>query len=62
MNKDLLNSTRNSTQYFVITDMGKESELDIVCVCVCVCVCVYIHIYIKLKNSPIHLKLIQHLL
>ena len=25
-NKDLLNSTRNYTQYFVITSKGKESE------------------------------------
>ena len=34
MNKDLLYNTRNSTQYFVITYMGKESELDMMCVCV----------------------------
>ena len=55
-NKDLLCSTRNSTQYPVITYMGKESEKECVYVCVCVCiyvytcvyvcVCVYIYIYI----------------
>ena len=32
MNKDILFSTRNSAQYFVITYMVKESELDIMCV------------------------------
>ena len=36
-NKDLLYSTGNSTQYSVITYMGKESEKD--------CICIYIHIY-----------------
>ena len=31
-----------STQYSVITYMGKESKKECVCVCVCVCVCMYI--------------------
>ena len=34
-------STVNSTQYFVITYKGKESEKEYVCVCVCVCVYAY---------------------
>ena len=34
-------STVNSTQYFVVTYKGKESEKEYVCVCVCVCVCIY---------------------
>ena len=29
-------STVNSTQYFVVTYKGKESEKEYVCVCVCV--------------------------
>ena len=35
--------TGNSTQCFIITNMGKDSEKEYVCVCVCVrvCVCVY---------------------
>ena len=37
-NKDLLYSTGNYSQYFVITYTGKESEKEYVCVCVCVCV------------------------
>ena len=43
-NKDLLYSTGNYTQKFLITDKGKESQIYIyiyICVCVCVCVCVY---------------------
>ena len=39
-NKDLLQSTGNDTQYFIITYKGKESEKGCVCVCVCVCVCI----------------------
>ena len=34
-------STVNSTQYFVVTYKGKESEKEYVCVCVCVCVYAY---------------------
>ena len=41
MNKNLLYSTRSSTQYFVTTYKGeKKSEKEDICVCVCVCVCV----------------------
>ena len=43
-NKDLLYSTRDYTQYFVILYKGKESER--VYVGVCVCIHTYIHIYI----------------
>ena len=48
-NKDLLYSTGNSTQYSVMTYMGKESKKDCryICIyistlfrCVCVCLCV----------------------
>ena len=39
-NKDLLYSTGNCTQCFVITCKGKESENEFVCVCV------YIYVYI----------------
>ena len=43
--KDLLYSIGNSTQYSVITYMGKNLKKNVcvyvyVCVCVCVCVCV----------------------
>ena len=31
-NKDLLHSTRNSTQYSVMTYMGKESREECICV------------------------------
>ena len=37
--ENLLYSTRNFTQYFAMTYLGKESEKEYVCVCVCVCVC-----------------------
>ena len=41
VNKDLLYSTRNYTQYLIliITYTGKESEKEYVYVFVCVCVC-----------------------
>ena len=55
MNKDILFSTRNSAQYFVITYMVKESELDIMCVYVQI----YVHVCVK-QNSAIYLKLTQH--
>ena len=32
MNKDLLYSTRNSTQYSVMTSVGKESKKEWICV------------------------------
>lgn len=34
VNRDLLHSTGNSTQYSVITYMGKESEKAWICVCI----------------------------
>ena len=40
INKDLLYSTGNSTQYFVITYKGKESEKEYIYMCVCI----YTHI------------------
>ena len=40
MNKDLLCSTGNSTQYFVITYKREKNLEKHVCVCVYVCVCV----------------------
>ena len=42
INKDLLYSTGNYTQYFVITYKGKKSEKEYIYVCMCT----YIHIYI----------------
>ena len=43
-NRDLLPNSGKFTQYYVVTDMGKESEKETIkewmCVCVCVCVCV----------------------
>ena len=43
-NKDLLYSTRNYTQYFVITYKFIRVICVYICVCVCVCVCVYTYI------------------
>ena len=40
-NKDLLQSTGNHTQYFIITYKGQASEKEKMCVCVCMCICVY---------------------
>ena len=45
-NKDLLYSTGKSTQYFVITYKGKESEEEYI-----------YYIYIKLNHCAVHLKL-----
>ena len=44
--KDLLYGTKNSTQYFVITYKGRESEEEYVHMCVCMCVYIYVCIYI----------------
>ena len=43
INKDLLHSTGNYTQYFVLTCKGKESEKE--------------YIYVKLNHCAVHLKL-----
>ena len=43
-NKDLLSSTGNSTQYSVMTSMGKESRKECVCICVCIYVCIYVYV------------------
>ena len=40
--------TGNSTQYSVVTYMGKESEKE------------WIYVYVKLNHFAVHLKLIQH--
>ena len=57
MNKDLLYSTRSSTQYFVITYKGeKKSEKEDVCVCVCVCV----YTQMSMNHFAIYLKLTQY--
>ena len=53
-NKDLLYSTGNYTQKFLITDKGKESQIYIyiyVCVCVCVCVCI-LQVALVTKEPP----------
>ena len=39
INKDLLYSTGNSTQYSLITWMGQESERVDICMCIYICVC-----------------------
>ena len=49
-NKDLLYSTGNYTQYFVITCMGKNLKKKIY-IYVCVYVCIYIYIYIYISES-----------
>ena len=49
-NKDLLYSTGNSTQYSVLTCMGKYLKRGGVCMYVCVCVCVcMIHFAVQQK-------------
>ena len=48
IDKDLLYSTGNSTQYSVITYMGKESEKE------------WIYVYVQLNHLAVHLKLTQH--
>ena len=47
-NKDLLYSTRNYTQYFVIT----YKFIRVICVYICVCVCVCVCIHISVKRMP----------
>ena len=47
-NKDLLYSTGNSTQYSVITYMGKESEKEL------------IYVYVYLNHFAVYPKLTQH--
>ena len=47
-NKDLLNSTGKSTQYYVVTYMGKESEKE------------WMYVYVQLIHFAVHLKLIPH--
>ena len=46
-NKNLLYHTGNSTQYSVMTDMGKESEKE------------WIYVYVELTHFVVHLKLTQ---
>ena len=48
INKDLLCSTGNSTQYIIIY-MGKESEKE------------QIHVYVQLNHFAAYLKLSQHI-
>ena len=43
-NKDLLQSTGNHTQYFIITYKGQASEKEKMCVCVYVYMRVYIYV------------------
>ena len=46
--QDILYGTRNYTQYFAITSMGKESERELRYICV------------KLNHFAVYLKLTQH--
>ena len=50
--KDLLYSTGDSTQYLVITYIGKESEKEgiytYICICMYLYMCIYIYIYISI--------------
>ena len=48
--KDLLYGTKNCTQYFVITYMGRESEEEYIHVCLCMCVYIYVYIYTHIYN------------
>ena len=50
IDKDLLYSTENYVQYFVITYRGEESEMN---VCVCVFI-LYIRTYKYLNHFAIH--------
>ena len=50
-----LYSTRNYTQYFVITYKEKESEKEYIYVYIYI-----LYMYIKLNHFTIHLKLTQH--
>ena len=45
-NKDLLYSTGNYTQYFVISYKGKEYEKENIYTYIYVCVYIYIYIYL----------------
>ena len=47
-NKDLLYSTRSSTQYSVITYMRKESEKE------------WIYVYVLLNHFAVYLKITQY--
>ena len=49
INKDLLYSTGDSTEYSAITYMGKESEKE------------QIYVYIQLNHFAVHLKLTQQI-
>ena len=46
--KDLLSSTEKSTQYSVVTYMGKESEKE------------WIHVHASLIHVAVYLQLTQH--
>ena len=59
-NKDLLCSTGNYTQYFVITYEGKESKEELyiyiyicmyVYICIYICMYIYVCIYIYVTDS-----------
>ena len=50
INKDLLYSTENSTQYLVIINKGKESEKNIY-ICICIHIYVHTHIYTYISES-----------
>ena len=61
---DLLYSTGNYIQYFVITILEKESEKEYIPVCVYICVYTYVCVYVcvcikKLNHSAMYLKLIH---
>ena len=53
-NKDLLYSTGNYTQYFVITYKGKIWK------CVYMCLYIYTHTHMKLVHCAVYLKLTWH--
>ena len=71
-NKDLVYSTRNSTQCLVITYMDKESKNEYIYMYVCVCIYIYIHTHTyspwgckelnmtqQLNNNYIYIYIVQ---
>ena len=58
--RELLYSTGNCIQYFVVAYNGRESDKEYIyaCVCVCIYICIYIYIYgyIWLSRSAVYLK------
>ena len=55
---DLLYSTEDYSQYFIITHKGKESKKG--CVCVSIYLSIYLYLYLYISHFIVCMKLTQH--